>query len=43
MERGVKGVSFLLRFLLFLLGGAFLGQRALHNARRWAGSDWSDD
>ena len=29
--------------LLFLLGGAFLGQRALHNARRWAGSDWSDD
>ncbi len=29
--------------LLLLLGGAFLGQRALHEKRRWAGSDWSDD
>ena len=29
--------------LLAGLGGAFLGQRALHNKRRWAGSDWSDD
>ncbi|RZW06625.1 MAG: DUF4178 domain-containing protein [Rhodobacteraceae bacterium] len=29
--------------LLLALGGAFLGQRALHNARRWSGSDWSDD
>jgi hypothetical protein len=29
--------------LLILFGGAFLGQRLLHNKRRWAGSDWSDD
>jgi hypothetical protein len=29
--------------LLMALGGAFLGQRALHNKRRWSGSDWSDD
>lgn len=29
--------------LLIGLGGAFLGQRALHNRQRWAGSDWSDD
>lgn len=28
---------------LGLIGGAFLFQRGLHNAQRWAGSDWSDD
>ena len=29
--------------LLALIGAAFFGQRAAHNVRRWAGSDWSDD
>lgn len=29
--------------LLLAMGGAFLGQRALHNSQRWSGSDWSDD
>ena len=29
--------------LLAGFGGAFLGQRAMHDKRRWAGSDWSDD
>lgn len=29
--------------LFFVIGGAFLFQRFTHDARRWAGSDWSDD
>lgn len=34
----------MLSTILFgVLGGAFLVGRFFHNARRWAGSDWSDD
>ena len=29
--------------LLGTIGGAFLLGRVMHNARRWSGSDWSDD
>ncbi len=29
--------------LLGTIGGAFLLDRVRHNARRWSGSDWSDD